>query len=70
VLIIRALAAVSRLPAVARRADVYFERVAEELLEDPAAFWKRHRGKVVVLATSAVFSGLATVIAHRLTASF
>jgi hypothetical protein len=67
VLIIRAVAAVSRLSVYARRADSYFESITEELFTDPAAFWKRHRAKVVVLATSAAFSGLATVVAHRLT---
>ncbi|MGH8308833.1 MAG: hypothetical protein ACRETX_03465 [Steroidobacteraceae bacterium] len=40
------------------------------MLEDPSAFWKRHRAKVVVLAVSAIFSGVATVLMHRFTAPF
>jgi hypothetical protein len=65
-----ALASARRLRTYARRADDVFDRIAEELLEDPGAFWKRHRSKVVVLATSAAFSGLATLVVHRLTAPF
>ena len=69
-LLIKALAAASRWLTNAHRTDGFFDRMAAELMEDPGAFWQKHRAKVVVFATSAVVSGLATVVMHRFTSPF
>jgi hypothetical protein len=66
VLLLQALAALSRIIPLMRRTDAWFDRAADELAEDPGTFWKRHRAKVVIFAVSLAVSSIATLFAERL----
>lgn len=42
------------------------EHVADELLADAPAFWRRHRGRVLILVVSASVSGVLGYVGERL----